>query len=366
MGLPDNSGLFLHSKWPHGRLNLITDVDGVKVGHVTLKGGDVHTGVTAVLPHGNIFQEKLAAGYAVLNGFGKSTGLVQIGELGTIETPIIMTNTLSVGTASEALTEYMLKENPDIGVSTGTVNCVVTECNDGGLNDIRGMHVKKNHVFDAISGASSEFEEGCVGGGTGMMCLGLKGGIGSSSRIVTVDGNEKTVGAIVMSNFGAPGHLVIGGDHIGERIKIAEDKEAAEKKAVENESADQNGEDILSSQNRHEDKGSIIMIIATDIPLSSRQLCRLSKRAAIALGRVGSYMGNGSGDIAISFSTGNRISHYGDKEIENISFMRDDKLDKVFEAAAEAVEEAIISSLYHAEDTLGIRGKYVKSLRSFL
>ena len=262
MGLPKDCGLDLHSKWPSGKRNLITDIPGVKVGHATLKSGEIHTGVTAVLPHGgNLFQEKDMAGSAVINGFGKSLGLVQIQELGTIETPILMTNTLSVGTAAEALVKYMLKDNPDIGISTGTVNCVVTECNDGNLNDIRGLHVKEAHVLEAIENASEDFEEGAVGGGTGMVCLGLKGGIGSASRIIQADGKDYTVGAIVMSNFGSPGNLVIGGDHIGARIK--EKLDQTEKK----------------------DKGSIIMIIGTDAPLTERQLNRLSRRSALALGR---------------------------------------------------------------------------------
>ena len=179
MGLPENSGFDLHAKWPRGERDLITDVPGVKVGHVTLKEGDVHTGVTAVLPHGgNCFQDKVMAGVSVINGFGKSVGLIQIQELGTIETPILLTNTLSVGTACEELTRYMLEGNPDIGVTTGTVNCVVTECNDGRLNDIRGLHVRPEHVREALANAREDFEEGDVGGGTGMVCLGLKGGIG--------------------------------------------------------------------------------------------------------------------------------------------------------------------------------------------
>ena len=214
MGLPENSGFELHAKWPRGERDLITDVPGVKVGHVTLKEGDVHTGVTAVLPHGgNCFRDKVMAGVSVINGFGKSVGLIQIQELGTIETPILLTNTLSVGTACEELTRYMLEGNPDIGVTTGTVNCVVTECNDGRLNDIRGLHVRPEHVRQALESASEDFEEGAVGGGTGMVCLGLKGGIGSASRRVEADGRTYTVGALVMSNFGAPGNLIIGGKH---------------------------------------------------------------------------------------------------------------------------------------------------------
>lgn len=339
MGLPENSGFDLHAKWPRGKRDLITDVPGVKVGHVTLKEGDIHTGVTAVLPHGgNCFQDKVMAGVSVINGFGKSVGLIQIQELGTIETPILLTNTLSVGTACEELTRYMLEGNPDIGVTTGTVNCVVTECNDGRLNDIRGLHVRPEHVREALANAGEDFEEGAVGGGTGMVCLGLKGGIGSASRRVEVDGQTYTVGALVMSNFGAPGNLIIGGKHY----------------------------DTNLGRDERKDEGSIIMLLATDIPLNERQLSRLAKRSMVALGRVGSYCGNGSGDIAIAFTTANRLPHYSEKNILETRMFYDENIDRVFVAGVEAVEEAIISSLYHAETTTGIRGNCYLGLRDFV
>ena len=339
MGLPENSGFDLHAKWPRGEWDLITDVPGVKVGHVTLKEGDIHTGVTAVLPHGgNCFQDKVMAGVSVINGFGKSVGLIQIQELGTIETPILLTNTLSVGTACEELTRYMLEGNPDIGVTTGTVNCVVTECNDGRLNDIRGLHVRPEHVREALANASEDFEEGAVGGGTGMVCLGLKGGIGSASRRVEVDGQTYTVGALVMSNFGAPGNLIIGGKHY----------------------------DTNLGRDERKDEGSIIMLLATDIPLNERQLSRLAKRSMVALGRVGSYCGNGSGDIAIAFTTANRLPHYSEKNILETRMFYDENIDRVFVAGVEAVEEAIISSLYHAETTTGVRGNCYLGLRDFV
>lgn len=339
MGLPENSGFDLHAKWPRGKRDLITDVPGVKVGHVTLKEGDIHTGVTAVLPHGgNCFQDKVMAGVSVINGFGKSVGLIQIQELGTIETPILLTNTLSVGTACEELTRYMLEGNPDIGVTTGTVNCVVTECNDGRLNDIRGLHVRPEHVREALANAGEDFEEGAVGGGTGMVCLGLKGGIGSASRRVEVDGQTYTVGALVMSNFGAPGNLIIGGKHYDTKL----------------------------GRDERKDEGSIIMLLATDIPLNERQLSRLAKRSMVALGRVGSYCGNGSGDIAIAFTTANRLPHYSEKNILETRMFYDENIDRVFVAGVEAVEEAIISSLYHAETTTGIRGNCYLGLRDFV
>ena len=341
MGLPKDSGLKLFAKWPSGPKNLITDVPGVRVGQVTLKDEkqDIHTGVTAIIPHeGDIFHDKLMAGVSVINGFGKSTGLVQIEELGSLETPIILTNTLNVGTAYEALTEYMLEKNSDIGREAGTVNCVITECNDGRVNDIRGMHVKKEHVRKALSGASETFFEGCVGAGTGMVCLGIKGGIGSASKQLKIDGESYTIGALVMSNFGSAGNLVIGGKHYDTSVYC----------------------------NKLKDEGSIIIIIGTDIPLNERQLKRTAKRAMIALGRVGSYSGNGSGDIALAFTTANRLSHYSDKNILETRMFYDENIDLVFEAAVEAVEEAIISSLYHAETTCGIDGSYYMGLKDFI
>ena len=341
MGLNKESGIKIGRGTPGAR-NLITDVPGVKVGHVTIRdGADINTGVTAILPHeGNLFQEKVMASSCVINGFGKTMGLVQVEELGTIETPIIMTNTLSIGTAATALIKYMLQQNEDIGVKTGTVNPLVCECNDGTLNDIRGLHVKEEHVFEALANCSEDFAEGVVGSGTGMCCLGLKGGIGSASRIVKLDGTEYTVGALVMSNFGGAGRLLIEGRHMGQEIK-----------------------DKLEAQ---QDKGSIIMLIATDIPLSERQLKRVARRAAVGLARTGSYYGNGSGDIAIAFTTANRVPHYSKNAVMDMKMLADSKIDPVFDMAAEAVEEAIISALYHAETTTGRAGKVKYGLRDFL
>jgi len=341
MGLNKESGIKIGRGTP-GQRNLITDVPGVKVGHVTIRdGADVNTGVTAILPHeGNLFQDKVMASSCVINGFGKTMGLVQVEELGTIETPIIMTNTLSIGTAANALIKYMLQQNEDIGVKTGTVNPLVCECNDGVLNDIRGLHVKEEHVFEALANCSEDFEEGVVGSGTGMCCLGLKGGIGSASRIVKLDDKEYTVGALVMSNFGGAGRLLIEGRHMGQEIK-----------------------DKLEAQ---QDKGSIIMLIATDIPLSERQLKRVARRAGVGLARTGSYYGNGSGDIAIAFTTANRVPHYSKTAVMDMKMISDNKIDPVFDMTAEAVEEAIISSLYHAETTTGRAGKVKYGLRDFL
>lgn len=341
MGLPDNCAVKLQNKFAKGRKNLITDVPGVKVGQVTLENSekDIHTGVTAIFPHrGNLFREKVMAGVAVINGFGKSTGLVQVEEMGTLEAPILMTNTLSIGTALNASIKFMLRDNEDIGVSTSTVNCVVTECNDGTLNDIRGLHVKEEHVFTALACAGEDFEEGAVGSGTGMRCLGVKGGIGSASRILPYDNRDYTIGCLLMSNFGAAGNLKIDGKSIVTRREYGELK----------------------------DKGSVVIVLGTDLPLNERQLKRTAKRAVAGLVRVGSYLGNGSGDIAIAFSNGNLVPHYSQAKIIPMRMLHDDALDRVFEATAEVVEEAVISSLYHAETVKGIRGKVVRGLKEFL
>ncbi|WP_066501071.1 P1 family peptidase [Abyssisolibacter fermentans] len=327
-----------------GERNAITDVDGVLVGHCTLNDNNIKTGVTALLPHkNNIFKDKLIAGSCIINGFGKTTGLIQLNELGTLETPIILTNTLSVGTAYEALVEYMLKENKDIGSTTGTVNPIICECNDGILNDIRGLHVKKEHVFEALKNVSEEFEEGAVGAGTGMCCLGLKGGIGTASRVFEIEKEKFTMGALVLANFGEGKRLTIDGKKTGVVI-----------------------EKLLKENNNEIDKGSIIMILATDLPLSSRQLNRICKRASVGLGRVGSYYGNGSGDIVIGFSTANIIKHYEETASVNIKILNENKIDSAFKAAAECVEEAILNALICADTTIGRDKKERKSLKEFI
>ena len=249
MGIPAKWNLTI-GHLPHGPLNKISDVPGVTVGHCTLADGDVQTGVTALLPHpGDIFHEKLLAASHVINGFGKTTGLVQIDELGTLETPILFTNTLSVGTAETALVKYMLAQNPDICETTGSVNPVVCECNDSGLNDIRGLHVTEQNVFDALADCKADFAEGAVGAGRGMRCHGLKGGIGSASRVVELDGKNYTIGSLVLSNHAMFDDLIVGGTPIQQLLE--------------------------AHIPPHEDKGSIITVLATDIPLSERQLRRL-------------------------------------------------------------------------------------------
>lgn len=329
---------------PTGSNNSITDVKGVKVGHTTLDEGKIKTGVTAILPHeDNIFKEKLVAASHVINGFGKSTGLIQIEEMGTVETPIILTNTLSVGIAHETLIKYMLRQNKDIGDTTGTINPIICECNDGRINDIRGLHIKPEHIVEAIEKCNIDFDEGNVGAGTGMMCYGLKGGIGSSSRIIEFDGIKYTVGVLVLSNFGSLEDFVLNGNPIGQRLF----KE-------------------IQDINTIEDKGSIILIVATDIPLESRQLKRIIKRVYPGISRTGSYTGNGSGEVVIGFSTANRIKHYERNDIIDIKIINENKIDKIFKATVEATEEAILNSLICSSSTVDRRGKIVYSLKDLL
>lgn len=203
---------------PAGRRNSITDLEGISVGHTTIHDNDINTGVTALIPHsGNLFREKFAAAVHVVNGFGKSAGLIQVEELGTLETPILLTNTFGVGTCLNHLIKYMMEENKDIGTTTGTVNPVVFECNDSYLNDIRGMHITEEHASAAVKSASADFEEGSVGAGAGMSCYKLKGGIGTASRIIKIDGKKYTVGMLVLTNMGLLDELIVSGDSTGKK-----------------------------------------------------------------------------------------------------------------------------------------------------
>ena len=341
MGIETNKWGFRVGRLPHGPRNKISDVPGVTVGHCTLADGNVQTGVTALLPHpGDVFHDKVLAASHVINGFGKTTGLVQIDELGTLETPILFTNTLSVGTVETALVKYMLQRNPDICETTGSVNPVVCECNDSGLNDIRGLHVTEEHVFAALADCRADFAEGAVGAGRGMRCHGLKGGIGSASRQVELDGKTYTIGALVLSNHAVFDDLVVAGTPI---------------------------QTLLDAKiPPHEDKGSIITVLATDIPLSERQLRRLCHRALVGLSRPCSCCGNGSGEIVIAFTTANRMPHYADTAILPMAILHDDAINPLFRAVAECVEESVLSSLLHAETVTGNHGRTVRCLTELL
>ncbi|MGO1060434.1 DmpA family aminopeptidase [Planococcus sp. FY231025] len=320
-----------------GNLNSIADIEGVTVGHTTLDADlsetdAVRTGVTAILPHaGNWFEEKVPAASFVLNGFGKTAGLIQVDELGVLESPIMLTNTFSVAAVLQGTMDWMLKQNPAIGDSTSSLNIVVGECNDSYLNSMRLMAVKPEHAAQAIDSASADFAQGAVGAGKGMICYGVKGGIGSSSRIARFEDEAFTVGALVLSNFGRK-----------EEIAIANwqpDSPAPEKP-----------------------DGSVIIVVATDAPLDSRQLKRVAKRAAIGLGRTGTHIHNGSGDIIIAFSTAGRVSHYSKEAFRTATLLRDEHplMAELFQGTIEATEEAVYQSLFHAETTTGRLGRVIE------
>lgn len=312
-----------------GPLNKITDVAGVTVGHTTVNTAEHKTGVTVILPcEDNPYRMKLTAAAYIHNGFGKSQGLVQIEELGTLETFISLTNTLNVGKVHDAVVDIMSEQCGKEGIQVTTINPVVGECNDSGLNMIRERIIGLDEVRMAVREAKCDFEEGAVGAGTGTVCFGLKGGIGSSSRRFAVGGNTYTLGALVQSNFGSTKNLVICGEQVGRELEN-------------------------KTKPAELDRGSIMTVIATDLPLSDRQLKRVLKRAGVGLSRTGSFMGHGSGDIMIGFTTANRIPESTDQEVLTIRILKESSLDTAFTAAAEAVEEAVLNSLAMAETTTG-------------
>ena len=320
-----------------GKLNAITDVQGIKVGHSTIIEGNgklipgkgpIRTGITVILPHeGNIFREKVRASAFVLNGYGKTIGLVQIEELGYIESFIALTNTLNVPLVADALIDYHLKENPDIGITTSSINVVVAECNDSYLNDIQVRHVKRKHVLKAIENASEIVEEGGIGAGTGMTCFGFKGGIGTSSRIVKGKNKIYTLGILVLTNFGIQNDLTI----LGKQF-------ATQKK-----------------QKEEQNHGSVIIILATDAPLNSRQLTRLAKRVPMGLARTGSFASWGSGDIVIAFSTTNKVIHDSKEETFSLEIVNEQTklFNDLLKGTVEATEEAVLNSLCKAESMEG-------------
>lgn len=327
-----------------GTLNAITDVDGVRVGHTTVVEGDrVRTGVTAILPHGgNLFQDKVAGAVFVGNAFGKLAGSTQVGELGTIETPIVLTNTLSVGTAMDAVVRYTLAQPGNEQVRS--VNAVVGETNDGGLNDIRGLHVTREHVLEAIRGAKSgPVPEGSVGAGTGTVCYGWKGGIGTSSRKVPAG---YTVGVLAQTNFG--GNLTIAGVPIF-RFLQPSPRRAADQQAAPAEHAAPGEHPTPITLPPSPGDGSCMLVVATDAPIDARDLRRLAARAVFGLARTGSAYSNGSGDFAIAFTTAAELrSRFNDTAVRARQVLPTDAVSPLFEAALEATEEAIYNSLFQA------------------
>ncbi|GGE30691.1 aminopeptidase [Pullulanibacillus camelliae] len=327
-----------------GKQNAITDVAGVTVGHITLSKDEVQTGVTAILPHqGNLFREKLIAASFVINGFGKTMGTIQINELGTLETPILLTNTLSIGTAADALIDYMLERTPEIGHTTGTVNPVVAECNDMVLNAIRKKVITKKHVLAALEQAATEFTEGSFGAGTGMLCYSLKGGIGTASRLIELDYGTYTLGVLVLANFGQLGDLKINGQPVGHVLQHH-----------------------IKSTDQEKDKGSIIMTVATDLPVTQSQLQRIIKRTVTGLARTGATLTNGSGEIAIGFSTATKIPHEATAHVLHSPSIPEGDIDIAFRAVGEATEEAILNALITAHSIIGRDGNERPALKDLI
>jgi D-aminopeptidase len=321
-------------RFPSGPRGAIVDVPGVRVGHTTLlEDADVRTGVTAVLPHGgDLYEEKVFGASHVVNGYGKATGLVQLAELGTLESPVLLTSTLSVGAVWEGGLRHLLERNPDLGRSD-TANVLVLECFDGWLSDARGLHVRPEHALGAVTAASEdEVGEGSVGAGTGTTSFGFKAGVGTASRMAAGE-PPLTLGCLTVANFGGrrDRHLLLGGEGGGPP---------------------------------EDEGGSAIVVLATDAPLSERQLRRLAARAAFGLGRAGSFASNASGEFVVAFSTATRIPHRSGAGTEELTLLRDDspRLRELFEMAPEVTHEAILNSLCKAAPMEGRDGHRAEAL----
>jgi len=337
-------------RFPTGRWNGITDVRGVRIGHQTLVAGEgplepgkgpVRTGVTAIVPHDNVFYERMLAGAFVLNGAGEVAGLTQVTEWGLLETPILLCNTMSVGKVSDAAVRWMIKRYPGIGGEYDVVIPVVGECDDSWLNDAAGRHIHSDHVYRAIEGAQSgPVAEGSVGAGTGMITCGFKAGIGTASRRVPAEVGSDMLGVLVLTNFGLMPSLRLDGVPIGEQLAPK----------------------FRHLATRTSSYGSIITVVATDAPLLPSQLTRLAKRAALGIGRVGSYAAHGSGEILISFSTANKLPRVTKKMTTRIEVALDTALDHLYEAVVECTEEAILNALCMASEMAGQGGNFAPAL----
>ncbi len=334
-----------------GRYNAITDVEGVLVGHSTIIRGEgplrpghgpVRTGVTAILPNmGNIFMERMSGGGFVLNGAGEVSGMTQLMEWGLLETPILLTNTMSVGAVSDGVARYLVERYPGIGDEHDVIIPTVGECDDSYLNDIAGRHVRQEHVVEAILSASTgPVAEGNVGGGTGMVTCDFKGGIGTSSRKLPEALGGYTLGVLVMSNFGKMHNLRVGGLPVGEVL----------------------AEKFKNTPRRGQSYGSIIAVVATDAPLLSHQINRLCKRVSLGIGRVGSYAAHGSGEIVVGFSTANIIPRRTQRMVYKMKILLDQRLDPLYEAVMEATEEAILNAMCMATSMTGVNDNFVPAL----
>jgi D-aminopeptidase len=318
---------------PAGERDSIADVSGVTVGHATLADGAIQTGVTVIRPHpGDPYRHPVPAAAVVINGFGKTIGLLQLNELGTLESPIALTNTFSVGTIYTAMIRHAVASNPAIGRSGPTLNALVAECNDGYLNDLQAFAIAERHYADAFAMATDAFAQGAVGAGRGMSSFALKGGIGSSSRIAPAAGAPVTVGALVLANFGRLPQLTLCGVPVGRALA----RDDAPRTPVE--------------------RGSIIVVLATSAALDHRQLRRLALRAAAGIARTGANFGHGSGDIAIAFSPASVVAGNRRQAAAAHGPLPDDALDPLFDAAADATEQSIVNALFAAETVTGCAG----------
>jgi len=338
-------------RYPTGRWNSITDVPKVRVGHTTIVRGEgplqvgkgpVRTGVTAILPNdGNIFDQRVVGSAFILNGAGEVSGLTQLVEWGLIETPIILTNTLSVGTCSEAVVKYMVDRYPSIGNEHDVIIAVVGECDDSWLSDAAGHHVRTDHVFHAIESATSgPVAEGSVGGGTGMITCDFKAGIGTSSRRLPPEEGGYTIGVLVMSNFGNLADLRIDGFPVGSILEP----------------------EMATFERRRVNYGSIIAVVATNAPLLTHQLARLCKRVALGIGRAGSHAAHGSGEIIIGFSNANTVPRDTKKMVYRMKILIDTRMNPLYQAAIEATEEAILNALCMADTMEGHSGNIAPAL----
>jgi D-aminopeptidase len=319
---------------PSGPRDSIADVAGVTVGHATLATGELQTGVTVVRPHaGDPFLEQVPAGAVVINGFGKSVGLLQVQELGVLETPIALTNTFAVGTVANAQIRSAIAAHPRIARTTTSVNPLAFECSDAYLSDMQALAVAESHYLAALADCRADFARGAIGAGRGMSCFGLKGGIGTTSRCVRVAGLDITLGVLVLANFGRLECLTVAGRRIGHAIAAR-----------------------LAQHEPQREQGSIIVLLGTNAPLDARQLQRIAMRAAAGIGRTGSYYGHGSGDIALAFSTAQTVPHESREPVITRAVLSEPLLETLFEAAAEATEQAIVDALFTAQTVRGFHG----------
>ncbi len=337
---------------PTGPRNKITDVPGVRIGHCTIDTDRHKTGVTVIIPaDGNLYARKLTAAAHVINGFGKTAGLMQVQELGTLETPIVLTSTLDVGKMYDALVSYTVEQCAADGVFCRSVNPLVGETNDGYLSAGADRPADETHFRAALADAAEDFAEGDVGAGKGTICHGLKGGIGSSSRVMGIGGETYTLGALVQTNYGCVEELRLDGLPVGRAVldMIAEEQKAA---------ATADGDPAAGK----DDIGSIMIIVGTDLPLSELQLSRILRRATVGLARMGSHIGHGSGDVVIGFTTANRSDTGGD--LRTVTVLNDGHMETAFRAVAECVEEAVANSIVAADRVVGFDGENPVTIRA--